>query len=75
MTPAADLAPPANPRCQIYLPRSADVNEGLKRCANEGTHWVKWSGCGCIDDSADDCTDDFFSWECDDHLPKAGQVT
>jgi hypothetical protein len=51
------MAPPTNPRCQIYGLSSV-------RCINTGTHWVKWGGkgCGC---GADDCEQDFYSWECD----------
>lgn len=61
-----DKAPPANRRCQIYTTLPGDENQ-VERCVNEGTHWVKWSGCSCIDEDGDDCMDDFYSWECDQH--------
>jgi hypothetical protein len=56
------IDPPASPRCQIYGLSSV-------RCINTGTHWVSWGGkgCGCGGDvcMADDCEQDFSSWECD----------
>lgn len=68
---AADLAPPANTRCQLYFPADPLDATNLERCLNTGTHWVKWSGCSCIgDDRDDDCLDDFYSWECDEHDQK-----
>lgn len=56
------IHPPVNLRCQIYGLSSV-------RCINTGTHWVMWgsSGCGCGGSvcMADDCEQDFSSWECD----------
>lgn len=62
----ADMAPPVNVRCQIYTTTVEDDKQ-LERCANDGTGWVKWSGCSCIDEGEDDCMDDFYSWECGKH--------
>ena len=64
------MHPPADRRCQIYVTVDpvaayhAAVGSELFRCVNEGTHWERWSGCGC--DTKDDavCEDEFFSWEC-----------
>lgn len=66
---AETMPPPAFPRCHIYYQADPLGESGLERCARPGTHWVKWSGCGCIDDSDSDCMDDFYSWECDVHDP------
>jgi len=61
------MHPPANRRCQIYS------NATSVRCINEGTHWVPWGACRCLDDNhgegAESCVADFYSWECDgEHL-------
>jgi hypothetical protein len=64
------MPPPANVRCQIYTPNDPADALAVERCANAGTHWVKWSGCSCLDDRDDDCMDDFYSWECDLHDPQ-----
>lgn len=67
---AADLAPPAHPRCQIYYQADPLDEKALERCPRRGTHWVKWSGCSCQGgDRDEDCMDDFYSWECDEHDP------
>jgi hypothetical protein len=66
---ASQMSPPGDKRCQIY---SGDPSD-LKRCTNDGTHWVKWAGCECVEPDGEDCMDDFYSWECDVHDP-AGKV-
>jgi hypothetical protein len=62
-----EMPPPGDKRCQIYSPRVPGTEGDLERCRSDGTHWVKWSGCECIDEEDDDCMADFFSWECDTH--------
>lgn len=62
----SDMAPPASIRCQIYTTAIEDDKQ-LERCANDGTGWVKWSGCSCIEEDDGDCMDDFYSWECGEH--------
>lgn len=68
---ATDLPPPAHPRCQVYTEVGPDGAKAMERCPRPGTHWVKWAGCSCIGDGRDDddCLDDFYSWECDEHDP------
>ena len=62
------MHPPANERCQIYVPR-ARGGEELVRCSNTGTHWVSWPA----SIGEDDDPDDFYSWECDEHsVPSKG---
>lgn len=36
----------------------------MQRCANPGTHWVKWGGCACGGND-DVCEAEFYSWECE----------
>lgn len=59
----AVMHPPANRRCQVYIPKDAD-GRSLDRCVNEGTHWELWPGCVCPDPDEDVCMDDFYTWEC-----------
>lgn len=59
------MHPPANRRCQIYSGAPGDTGQPTLRCRNEGTHWVKWGGCGCGEPEYDVCEQDFYSWECD----------
>jgi hypothetical protein len=59
---AADQHPPANRRCQIYLKPPGDTQ--LARCINLGTHWVRWGGCSCGQET-EYCETSFESWECD----------
>lgn len=63
---AETMPPPAFPRCQIYIRTDVPDTGTMERCARLGTHWVKWSGCGCTNGVDEDCVDDFYSWECDD---------
>lgn len=58
------MHPPASLRCQIYFTVAPESPE-LGRCENQGTHWEKWPGCGCVPCDPDVCEGDFFSWECD----------
>lgn len=61
--------PPAFRRCQIY------VGTDLRRCINEGTHWVSWGGCSCDSDDPMLCEDAFESWECDGpHNPETKEA-
>jgi hypothetical protein len=59
-----DMHPPAQQRCQVYGTTSV-------RCANNGTHWVKFgNGCSCggvVCADMSRCDRDFYFWECDGH--------
>lgn len=71
---SSDRHPPADLRCQIYV-TSGVPDMGLSRCGNEGTHWERWTGCGCADPDSEVCEDDFYSWECGSaHDPQIGEA-
>ena len=59
-----DRHPPADTRCQIYIKESDAPLAQLDRCVNEGTHWVRWGGCGCTEEDPEICEGEYFSWEC-----------
>lgn len=61
-----EMPPPSDRRCQIYAPRVPGTEGNLERCRSDGTHWVNWPSFDGIDED-DECTDDFYSWECDVH--------
>lgn len=60
----ANLHPPANRRCQVYVAEAPD-KRNLLRCVNDGTHWEKWPGCNCPEPDEDMCSEDLITWECD----------
>jgi hypothetical protein len=62
-----DMHPPVDQRCQIYFQLPGGRPGDLVRCVNDGTHWLKWGGCGCEPDDPDLCEGTYYSWECDDH--------